>query len=59
MKSRNDIRVATYPTVTGEKIVLRLFSTASVKTFEEIAFPESAGQGIGKISRPDQAACSL
>src|SRR5262249_41229216 len=29
--SANDIRVATYPTVTGEKIVLRLFSSAAAK----------------------------
>src|SRR5271154_5489017 len=26
LKSRNDVRVSTYPTVTGEKIVLRLFN---------------------------------
>jgi general secretion pathway protein E len=31
-----DIRVATYPTVTGEKIVLRLFSTAETKKLEEL-----------------------
>jgi type II secretory ATPase GspE/PulE/Tfp pilus assembly ATPase PilB-like protein len=42
LKSRNDIRVATYPTVTGEKIVLRLFNSTSVKTLEEIEFPEHA-----------------
>ena len=29
--ARNDIRVSTYPTVTGEKIVLRLFQEAAVK----------------------------
>jgi len=40
VNSRNDIRVATYPTVTGEKIVLRLFSTATVKGLEELDFPE-------------------
>jgi type II secretory ATPase GspE/PulE/Tfp pilus assembly ATPase PilB-like protein len=34
--SRNDIRVATYPTVTGEKIVLRLFGTTTVKGLEEL-----------------------
>jgi type II secretory ATPase GspE/PulE/Tfp pilus assembly ATPase PilB-like protein len=42
LKSKNDIRVATYPTVTGEKIVLRLFNSSSVKTLDEIDFPENA-----------------
>ena len=42
LKSRNDIRVATYPTVTGEKIVLRLFNSTSVKALDEIEFPENA-----------------
>lgn len=36
--SRSDIRVATYPTVTGEKIVLRLFNTAG-RSLDELAFP--------------------
>jgi len=36
VKSQNDIRVATYPTVTGEKIVLRLFNSTSVKALDEI-----------------------
>jgi type II secretory ATPase GspE/PulE/Tfp pilus assembly ATPase PilB-like protein len=31
-----DIRVATYPTVTGEKIVLRLFSSAGARDFAEL-----------------------
>jgi type II secretory ATPase GspE/PulE/Tfp pilus assembly ATPase PilB-like protein len=38
----NDIRVATYPTVTGEKIVLRLFNAATAKTLGELDFPEHA-----------------
>ena len=42
LKCKNDIRVATYPTVTGEKIVLRLFNSSSVKTLDEIEFPENA-----------------
>ena len=42
LKCKNDIRVATYPTVTGEKIVLRLFNSSSVKTLDEIDFPENA-----------------
>ena len=36
----HDIRVATYPTVTGEKIVLRLFNFTAVKTIRELAIPE-------------------
>lgn len=40
VKSRNDIRVATYPTVTGEKIVLRIFATASARGLSELEFPE-------------------
>ncbi len=36
---RNDIRVATYPTVTGEKIVLRLFNLSSAKSLRELSLP--------------------
>jgi type II secretory ATPase GspE/PulE/Tfp pilus assembly ATPase PilB-like protein len=40
-----DLRVATYPTVTGEKIVLRLFNPAAAKGIAELEFPgEAAGQ---------------
>jgi len=39
LKAGTDIRVATYPTVTGEKIVLRLFDTANVRTLAELDFP--------------------
>src|SRR5690606_8094190 len=39
LKSRNDVRVATYPTVSGEKIVLRLFQSDAVKTLEQLEFP--------------------
>jgi type II secretory ATPase GspE/PulE/Tfp pilus assembly ATPase PilB-like protein len=49
LKSQNDVRVATYPTVTGEKIVLRLFSTGSAKSLEEIDFPEGAGGELKKF----------
>ncbi len=38
--SRNDIRVATYPTVTGEKIVLRLFNSSMAKSLHELDFPD-------------------
>ena len=37
--ARSDIRVATYPTVTGEKIVLRLFNSARIQTLAELEFP--------------------
>jgi len=37
--ARSDIRVATYPTVTGEKIVLRLFNAGTVRTLAELDFP--------------------
>lgn len=42
ISSRHDIRVATYPTVTGEKIVLRLFTEAGVRSLRELDLPESA-----------------
>ncbi|HXT13051.1 MAG TPA: ATPase, T2SS/T4P/T4SS family [Candidatus Angelobacter sp.] len=42
IRSANDIRVATYPTVTGEKIVLRLFNSATTKTLGELDLPEHA-----------------
>src|SRR5260221_8562652 len=38
---RHDIRVATYPTVTGEKIVLRLFSDFTAPTLHELDFPDA------------------
>ena len=40
--SRSDLRVSTYPTVTGEKIVLRLFGTASTRDISDLDFPEGA-----------------
>lgn len=51
LKGQNDVRVATYPTVTGEKIVLRLFSAAVTKTLEEIQFPETALAELEKFLR--------
>lgn len=41
-RTQNDIRVATYPTVTGEKIVLRLFQTSVVRSLGELGLPEQA-----------------
>ncbi|HXR04132.1 MAG TPA: GspE/PulE family protein [Verrucomicrobiae bacterium] len=40
---QNDIRVATYPTVTGEKIVLRLFNSSSAQALRELSLPASVG----------------
>lgn len=37
--SKNDIRVATYPTVTGEKIVLRLFTQDCCQELEALELP--------------------
>jgi type II secretory ATPase GspE/PulE/Tfp pilus assembly ATPase PilB-like protein len=42
LNAHSDIRVATYPTVTGEKIVLRLFNAGNVKSLAEIDFPQDA-----------------
>jgi type II secretory ATPase GspE/PulE/Tfp pilus assembly ATPase PilB-like protein len=39
LNCENDIRVATYPTVTGEKIVLRLFHTSTAKPLDELLLP--------------------
>jgi general secretion pathway protein E len=49
--SANDIRVATYPTVTGEKIVLRLFSSATAKSLAELDFPEHAHAELERFLR--------
>src|SRR6478736_5678164 len=42
LDSPYDLRVATYPTVTGEKIVIRLFNTATTKTIRELEIPDTA-----------------
>ena len=41
--AKNDLRVATYPTVTGEKIVLRLFNDSAVKSLRELGLGEATG----------------
>ena len=48
---QNDIRVATYPTVTGEKIVLRLFNSASAKMLHELSLPDSACAELERFLR--------
>ena len=42
LQARSDIRVATYPTVTGEKIVLRLFNASTIRSLAELDFPVEA-----------------
>ena len=42
VSTRCDLRVSTYPTVTGEKIVLRLFGASAAPALAELGFPESA-----------------
>src|SRR5205809_3438345 len=49
LNARSDIRVATYPTVTGDKIVLRLFNTASVKALAELDFPAAARSEVERF----------
>ncbi|MGH7993603.1 MAG: GspE/PulE family protein [Limisphaerales bacterium] len=48
---QNDIRVATYPTVTGEKIVLRLFNSASAQSLRELSLPAAAGTELENFLR--------
>jgi general secretion pathway protein E len=49
VSARNDIRVATYPTVTGEKIVLRLFAETSARGLRELELPTNACEEIEKF----------
>ena len=42
VNAASDIRVATYPTVTGEKIVLRLFQTNESKGLDELDFADES-----------------
>jgi type II secretory ATPase GspE/PulE/Tfp pilus assembly ATPase PilB-like protein len=51
VNGRSDIRVATYPTVTGEKIVLRLFNPVAAKGIAELEFPDDAVQELGNFLR--------
>jgi len=44
--SAQDIRVASYPTVTGEKIVLRLFNSSAVKSVHELGLPVDASSAL-------------
>ena len=51
VKAAHDIRVSTYPTVTGEKIVLRLFTTEQTQSLEEIELPDSARTTLERVLR--------
>jgi type II secretory ATPase GspE/PulE/Tfp pilus assembly ATPase PilB-like protein len=51
LKSKNDVRVATYPTVTGEKIVLRLFNSETAKALGELGLAGAAQQEVEKFLR--------
>jgi type II secretory ATPase GspE/PulE/Tfp pilus assembly ATPase PilB-like protein len=51
LKARSDIRVATYPTVTGEKIVLRLFNAGEIRNLNELEFPAEAGAELDRLLR--------
>ncbi len=49
--TRHDVRVATYPTVTGEKIVLRLFHESTAKAFADLALPVPVCSALEKCLR--------
>lgn len=51
LDARNDIRVATYPTITGEKIVLRLFQSEAAKSLDELGLPEKATAELERFLR--------
>jgi general secretion pathway protein E len=51
LKSKNDIRVATYPTVTGEKIVLRLFNSETAKMLDDLSLPGAAKSELENFLR--------
>jgi len=44
--SQHDVRVASYPTVTGEKIVLRLFNSSAVKSVLDLGLPAAASSAL-------------
>src|SRR5438445_1321841 len=52
LNSRCEIRVATYPTVTGEKIVLRLFNdTEAARTLADLGFAFEVGDELQRFLR--------
>jgi general secretion pathway protein E len=51
LNARTDIRVATYPTVTGEKIVLRLFDATGIRPLAELSLPPEARSELERFLR--------
>ena len=51
LKCQNDIRVATYPTVTGEKIVLRLFNSETAKALAELSLAPAVQAELERFLR--------
>ena len=51
LKCANDLRVATYPTVTGEKIVLRMFQNQVGQELSELALPSGAQSAVTAFLR--------
>src|SRR5207245_670435 len=49
--SQHDLRVATYPTVTGEKIVVRLFQGVTGKLLDQLDFPNPGVAQVKKFLR--------
>ena len=49
--AQKDIRVATYPTVTGEKIVLRLFTQSKARGLRELELPEEVCAELERFLR--------
>ena len=51
LNARSDIRVATYPTVTGEKIVLRLFNAPEIQELGHLEFPDEIRSELERFLR--------
>lgn len=51
LASPYDLRIATYPTVTGEKIVIRLFNIATTKSIRELEIPDTAATELESFLR--------
>lgn len=46
VSAQSDIRVATYPTVTGEKVVLRLFQSSATRSLRELGLDDDVCQEL-------------
>ena len=51
LNAGSDIRVSTYPTVTGEKVVLRLFKGTRVLALDQLEFPLDARLELDRFLR--------